>query len=465
MAVGPLDRSPAVHRWSGQRRHGSTDDDRAGRGDERTAVRAPRLRGRRRWTARRAGRPAPRRRRDRSDGRRAGGAPRRPAGVPARRAPCRTARHVVLLVVDGLAAWRQVVAERLGGERGRSARPGAGRRTGRRHRGGGDGRTSGRAAAGHLGRGERPAGLPAGRSGRPRSCSGCDRPRWPTCRAVARSSPAAASTCRWRRSSTCPQQSRASPPVGPPTPARGRHRPSTGCRSGWPSSTFRGRVVAASPTVARHRRSGRCRSASTGGPSTCAAWSCTRVSTCWWPGPLDPVARPRSVLLARQVRAADPAARVITLDPTPLAPAGALLARARRRPGRAGRDALGTPAPSGRAKSHAPCSSSTTPSWSTTRARSCSELVSGCSALTVVAAGRVDALRSAYGHWTQVLRRQRRGLLLRPTSDLDGDVLGVTLPRREAVPAAPGRGYLVADGGCALVQLAWPDRAGNGWAD
>ena len=89
-------------------------------------------------------------------------------------------------------------------------------------------------------------------------------------------------------------------------------------------------------------------------------------------------------------------------------------------------------------------------------------VVSGCTALTVVVAGRVDALRSAYGHWTQVLRRQRRGLLLRPTSDLDGDVLGVTLPRREAVPAAPGRGYLVADGGCALVQLARSDRAGNG---
>ena len=92
-------------------------------------------------------------------------------------------------------------------------------------------------------------------------------------------------------------------------------------------------------------------------------------------------------------------------------------------------------------------------------------LVSGCSTLTVIAAGRVDALRSAYGHWTQVLRRQRRGLLLRPTSDLDGDVLGVTLPRREAVPAAPGRGYVVVDGGCTLVQLAWSDRAGNGLAD
>ena len=92
-------------------------------------------------------------------------------------------------------------------------------------------------------------------------------------------------------------------------------------------------------------------------------------------------------------------------------------------------------------------------------------LVSGCSALTVIAAGRVDALRSAYGHWTQVLRRQRRGVLLRPTSDLDGDVLGATLPRREAVPAAPGRGYVVADGRCALVQLARLDQGGNGWAD
>ena len=89
----------------------------------------------------------------------------------------------------------------------------------------------------------------------------------------------------------------------------------------------------------------------------------------------------------------------------------------------------------------------------------------GCPGLSVVAAGRVDALRSAYGHWTQVLRRQRRGLLLRPTCDLDGEVLGAALPRREAVAAAPGRGYLIIDGGCALVQLAWPDRAQNGFAD
>jgi S-DNA-T family DNA segregation ATPase FtsK/SpoIIIE len=75
----------------------------------------------------------------------------------------------------------------------------------------------------------------------------------------------------------------------------------------------------------------------------------------------------------------------------------------------------------------------------------------------VIAAGRVDGLRAAYGHWTQMLRRQRRGLILRPEADLDGDVLGVLLPRWESTPAAPGRGYLVADGECTLVQLAFTD--------
>jgi S-DNA-T family DNA segregation ATPase FtsK/SpoIIIE len=170
------------------------------------------------------------------------------------------------------------------------------------------------------------------------------------------------------------------------------------------------------------------------------------------------------VLLAQQVRVADPAARVITLTP-------------RRSPLRGlcwpehvtGPDELA-------ATLSAPHAVGTGEEPRTVLLVDDAELVddpgsvmlrvvSGCAPLTVVAAGRVDALRSAYGPWTQVLRRQRRGLLLRPTSDLDGDVLGVALPRRAAVPAAPGRGYLVADGGCALVQLAWPDRAGNGWAD
>jgi DNA segregation ATPase FtsK/SpoIIIE, S-DNA-T family len=77
----------------------------------------------------------------------------------------------------------------------------------------------------------------------------------------------------------------------------------------------------------------------------------------------------------------------------------------------------------------------------------------------VIAAGRTDAFRAAYGHWTQTLRRRRRGLILCPESDLDGDVLGMTLPRWPSSPPAPGRGYLVAEGRCALVQLARCDLA------
>jgi DNA segregation ATPase FtsK/SpoIIIE, S-DNA-T family len=171
------------------------------------------------------------------------------------------------------------------------------------------------------------------------------------------------------------------------------------------------------------------------------------------------------VLLARQVRAADPTARVVTVTP-------------RRSPLRA----LDWPEHVTTADELAEALSAPRAVGADDAARTVllvddAELVDdpsstllrlvsgGCAELAVVAAGRVDALRSAYGHWTQVLRRQRRGLLLRPTSDLDGDVLGVSLPRRESVAPAPGRGYLVFDGGCALVQLAWPDRAWNGRAD
>ena len=83
----------------------------------------------------------------------------------------------------------------------------------------------------------------------------------------------------------------------------------------------------------------------------------------------------------------------------------------------------------------------------------------------VIASGRVEALRAAYGHWTQVVRRQRRGLLLAPQADTDGDVLSALLPRRSATPAAPGRGYLVADGACELVQLAFAGPLPQRWRD
>jgi S-DNA-T family DNA segregation ATPase FtsK/SpoIIIE len=80
-------------------------------------------------------------------------------------------------------------------------------------------------------------------------------------------------------------------------------------------------------------------------------------------------------------------------------------------------------------------------------------LVSGREAI-VVAAGRGDALRSVYGHWTASLRRQRRGIVLCPSADVDGDVLGAVLPRRHAAAWVPGRGYLLVDGEARLVQVA-----------
>jgi S-DNA-T family DNA segregation ATPase FtsK/SpoIIIE len=77
----------------------------------------------------------------------------------------------------------------------------------------------------------------------------------------------------------------------------------------------------------------------------------------------------------------------------------------------------------------------------------------------VVAAGRTDALRRLYGHWTQALRDSRCGLLLMPDVDLDGDLFGVTLPRLRRLAPLPGRGYLAADGAVGAVQVALPDAA------
>ncbi|SEN79952.1 FtsK/SpoIIIE domain-containing protein [Actinacidiphila rubida] len=72
----------------------------------------------------------------------------------------------------------------------------------------------------------------------------------------------------------------------------------------------------------------------------------------------------------------------------------------------------------------------------------------------LVAAGRADALRRTYGHWTQHTRDSRCGILLTPDHDLDGDLLGTTLPRHDRLAALPGRGYLVTDGVAAGVQVA-----------
>ena len=72
----------------------------------------------------------------------------------------------------------------------------------------------------------------------------------------------------------------------------------------------------------------------------------------------------------------------------------------------------------------------------------------------IVAAGRPDALRQLYGHWTTVVRRSRCGVVLTGGSDLDGDLLGVVLPRRTPIPARPGLAWSVSNGAVTLTQLA-----------
>jgi S-DNA-T family DNA segregation ATPase FtsK/SpoIIIE len=83
-------------------------------------------------------------------------------------------------------------------------------------------------------------------------------------------------------------------------------------------------------------------------------------------------------------------------------------------------------------------------------------VTSGRADCTMFAAARPDALRQAYGHWTGVLRRSRLGLVSAGGSDLDGDLLGATLPRRLPVPTRQGLMWMVAQGSTSLVQVAIP---------
>ena len=73
---------------------------------------------------------------------------------------------------------------------------------------------------------------------------------------------------------------------------------------------------------------------------------------------------------------------------------------------------------------------------------------------TVMVAGRPDALRQSYGHWTAVVRRSRLGLVAAGGGDLDGDLLGTTLPRRTPVDHRPGLMWVVQHGVFELAQVA-----------
>jgi len=85
-------------------------------------------------------------------------------------------------------------------------------------------------------------------------------------------------------------------------------------------------------------------------------------------------------------------------------------------------------------------------------------LATASNGLCIAAAGRPDALRQTYGHWSGALRRSRLGLVATGGTDLDGDLLSMQIPRRSPVPARPGL-WWVADGGAVrLMQLAVDDR-------
>ena len=78
--------------------------------------------------------------------------------------------------------------------------------------------------------------------------------------------------------------------------------------------------------------------------------------------------------------------------------------------------------------------------------------------LLIVAAGRSDDLRSLYSHWTKTIRKARCGVLFQPNVDYDGELLGVTLPRRAPVAITPGRGYIVSGGTVDFRQAMRPTK-------
>jgi S-DNA-T family DNA segregation ATPase FtsK/SpoIIIE len=74
--------------------------------------------------------------------------------------------------------------------------------------------------------------------------------------------------------------------------------------------------------------------------------------------------------------------------------------------------------------------------------------------VTVIAAARLEAVRVAYGHWVREVTRSRCGLIMTSLGEVDGELLGASLPRRSAIRPRPGLGWLVDAQGHRLVQVA-----------
>ena len=74
--------------------------------------------------------------------------------------------------------------------------------------------------------------------------------------------------------------------------------------------------------------------------------------------------------------------------------------------------------------------------------------------VTIAAGARLEAVRSAYGHWTREVARSRCGIVMTAPGEVDGELLGALLPRRTVIGHRPGLGWVIDGGGHRLVQLA-----------
>jgi S-DNA-T family DNA segregation ATPase FtsK/SpoIIIE len=80
--------------------------------------------------------------------------------------------------------------------------------------------------------------------------------------------------------------------------------------------------------------------------------------------------------------------------------------------------------------------------------------IAGNVGVTFAVAARIEAVRVAYGHWTREIARSRCGLIMTSMGDIDGELLGATLPRRPSIPPRPGLAWVIDQDGHRLVQVA-----------
>ena len=79
--------------------------------------------------------------------------------------------------------------------------------------------------------------------------------------------------------------------------------------------------------------------------------------------------------------------------------------------------------------------------------------------LHAIVAGRTDALKTL-GHWSVGVRRARTGLLLQPDVQVDGPLLGVTLPRARRRRSGPGAGTASTPAGSSSCRWRCPPKSG-----